>query len=310
LLQGDLKTVGRLARLATLLSPVDGPGVVHELSARLLEECDYTLEAENQERFRAALAPHPGLSVPRVFMPLTRKTVLTTELVDRLTFHEFAATASQAARDRAGALIFEAAFTSIFHHCAYNADPHPGNYLFAPDGRVTLLDFGCVKRFSPDFIAVWKRLAQSLLDGDRRRFRETWAEAGFVGRSWRFDFDHQYEAMRVLYAHLTDPRPSAFTAEAMQRTHDALVFKNKNKFRLALPPDWLFVNRLQVGMFSVLAHLGSVVSWSELFRAALALPIEPLYDKPWVPEPVAFLSPGPLPPRPAPPATPSDEALS
>ncbi len=29
-------------------------------------------------------------------------------------------------------------------HCHFNADPHPGNYLFR-DGSVVFLDFGCVQ---------------------------------------------------------------------------------------------------------------------------------------------------------------------
>jgi hypothetical protein len=32
---------------------------------------------------------------------------------------------------------------------AFNGDPHPGNYLFHRGGRVTFLDFGLVRHFSP-----------------------------------------------------------------------------------------------------------------------------------------------------------------
>ncbi|MEZ5251182.1 MAG: AarF/UbiB family protein [Ilumatobacteraceae bacterium] len=31
----------------------------------------------------------------------------------------------------------------------FNGDPHPGNYRFSPDGHVTFLDFGMVKRWAP-----------------------------------------------------------------------------------------------------------------------------------------------------------------
>ena len=30
------------------------------------------------------------------------------------------------------------------------ADPHPGNFLFLPDGRLGLIDFGCCHRFTDD----------------------------------------------------------------------------------------------------------------------------------------------------------------
>ena len=42
-------------------------------------------------------------------------------------------------------IIYRFVFSSILEHGMFNGDPHPGNYLFADDGSVTFLDFGCVK---------------------------------------------------------------------------------------------------------------------------------------------------------------------
>ena len=43
--------------------------------------------------------------------------------------------------------IYRFVFESIITNGVFNGDPHPGNYLFDDDGRVTFLDFGCVKYF-------------------------------------------------------------------------------------------------------------------------------------------------------------------
>ncbi len=187
-------------------------------------------------------------------------------------FQDFVAAAPQAARDRAGAAIYDACFTAIFRHCTYNADPHPGNYLFAESGAVTLLDFGCVKHFAPDFIAGWKRISRAILDDDRAGFRAAWIDAGFIGRRRRFDFDHQFEAMRFMYGPALATGPVRFTHDFTSAVHDRLIFQNRNKLKLALPADWLFVNRLQFGLFSVLAHLGASATWGELLRAAVEAP--------------------------------------
>jgi predicted unusual protein kinase regulating ubiquinone biosynthesis (AarF/ABC1/UbiB family) len=274
LLRADVKTIGKLARLATLLSPVDGRGIVDELAARVLEECDYTAEAANQVLFRRLLAGRPYVSVPAVRADRSTRRILSTELIERAGFQDFVQAAPQPARDRAGATIYGACFTMIFRHCTYNTDPHPGNYLFAPDGAVTLLDFGGVKRFTPAFIASWKRIARSILDDDRPAFRGAWADAGFVGRKRGFDFDHQFDAMRFLYRPALTRGPATFTSDFVSEVHDHLAFKNKNKFKLALPPDWLFVNRLQFGLFSVLAHLGATARFDLLLRDALDAPTE------------------------------------
>lgn len=269
LLRADVATVGRLARLATLLSPLDGRGLVEELAARVLDECDYVREADDQARFGALLAGDPDLVVPAVRADRSTRRVLTTALCDGLDFDGFVAAAPQAARDRAGAAIYRACFGSLFGHGVYNADPHPGNYRFTGDGRVTLLDFGCVKEFSPDFMARWKRLARAVLADDRAAFRQAWLDAGFVGRARGFDFDHQLEALRVLYRPMLATEPFRFTHAYVAEVHDRLAFRNANKLKLAMPPDWLFVNRMQFGLFSVLAHLGAAVRYDRIFRAAL-----------------------------------------
>ena len=272
LLRADIKTVGTLARFATALSPVDGRGLVEELAAHVLAECDYLAEAANQELFGRLFAGRADVAIPAVRRDRTTRRVLSTELVERDGFHDFVARAPQAARDRAGAAIYDACFTAIFRHCTYNADPHPGNYLFAGDGAVTLLDFGCVKHFEPAFIEGWKRIAHAILDDDRPAFRDAWIDAGFVGRKRKFDFDHQFDAMRFMYGPALSRSSVAFTHDFVSTVHDRLIFQNRNKLKLALPADWLFVNRLQFGLFSVLAHLGASATWGELLRAALAAP--------------------------------------
>jgi predicted unusual protein kinase regulating ubiquinone biosynthesis (AarF/ABC1/UbiB family) len=275
LLARDLTTVGRLSRLALALTGADGKGLAGELRAQILAECDYEREARNQEQLRAALADLEDVAIPGVVPALSSRRVLTTELAGGADFYRFRDAAPAAARDRAGRAIYRAAFTTIFRHRALNADPHPGNYLFAADGAVTLLDFGCVKHFPPAMVETWRRLARSILDGDRARFRDAFLEAGFVKRPRRFDFDHQLEAMRVLYAPALASQPFTFTHEWIASVHDRLIFKNQNKLRLTVPPDWLFVNRLQFGLFSVLAHLGATGDWGALFREALEAPPTP-----------------------------------
>jgi predicted unusual protein kinase regulating ubiquinone biosynthesis (AarF/ABC1/UbiB family) len=57
---------------------------------------------------------------------------------------------SQSERDAFGEKLYTISFRMYYAgRCAY-ADPHPGNYLFRDDGRVALLDFGCVPRYSDE----------------------------------------------------------------------------------------------------------------------------------------------------------------
>lgn len=280
LLASDVKTIGRLSRFALFFSNLDTPELLDELDARLQEECDYSLEALHQRYFAHALRDESAVSVPAVLSRYSSRRVLTSELAQGLGFYEFVASAEQDLKNRAAETIHRTCFHSIFHHCTYNADPHPGNYLFGADGHVTLLDFGCVKRFTPEFLGIWKRLARSICDRDLAAFRESFVEAGFVGTKRGFDFEHQFEMMQVLYQPMTSREPFRFTHQFVRDANEALTTRNKNKFKMAMGRDWLFVNRLQFGLFSLLALMDATFDVRSIFRAAIDSPSEPLYEKP------------------------------
>ena len=268
-LRSDLRAVGVLARMSAVGTRLDGGALVAELRARMLEECDYRVEARHQELFHRLWSNQQGNHVPEVVRSHSARRVLTTALVDASDFQSFCDEAPVEARNRAAEIIFRTCFETVFHRCIYNADPHPGNYLFHDDGEVTFLDFGCVRRFDPDMIDRWKRVALSVVNGDRAAFRKRYVEAGFCTDPRRFDWDHQWEVMRYLYLPFTQKEPFTYTHDYVQKSYGLMIFDNPNKARTAMPPDWLFVNRLQWGLNSVLAFLGATGPWPEIWRAAV-----------------------------------------
>ena len=61
-------------------------------------------------------------------------------------------------------------------HCIFvlgrvHADPHPGNFLFAPDGTVGVLDFGCTRALPSTFraqvVQAWSALLRAPTDPTR-----------------------------------------------------------------------------------------------------------------------------------------------
>ena len=270
--RSDLRMVGVLARLSMVGSPLDGGALAEELRARLLEECDYVREAEHQQLFAELLGRIPGAHVPAVAIERTSRRVLTTALSSARPLAELA---DQPSRDRAGQIIFRACLQLLWRSCIYNADPHPGNYLVAPDGEVTFLDFGCVRRFEPAMIATWKRLARAVLDGDRAGFSDCYRELGFVGRERKFDWDYQWDAMRYLYQPMLEPG-FRYDDAYVTRSFGILMFDNPNRMKLSMPPAWLFLNRLQWGLNSVLAQLRATGPWRELVEEQLVAPLDPV----------------------------------
>ena len=141
--------------------------VFQEIRDRLREELDYYKEAANLEFFHVALKDLDGIKVPTHFPSHSTGRVLTMSRLYGVPVSEFIEDSTEETRQRAAKNL-----VVVFHEMAYkiralHSDPHPGNYLFEPDGTVGLLDFGCVKRFDPYFIANYARTGRAGVAGNR-----------------------------------------------------------------------------------------------------------------------------------------------
>jgi ubiquinone biosynthesis protein len=143
----DLAIVADLARRASggqLATFYDLEAIVDDFSWTLRSELDYIREGHNADRLREILADRPGIVIPAVHWGLTTKTVLVMERLDgaRLAASlDFPAGVDRSRVARAGA---EALLAQVFEAGFFHADPHPGNFLVLPDGRLAILDFGMV----------------------------------------------------------------------------------------------------------------------------------------------------------------------
>ena len=272
----DLRSAKLMARVSTFGMAMDGPVIIEEIRQRMLEECDYDLEARSQETFRRIFEPLDGASAPEVVGERSSGRVLTSVLDPGVNFQTFVDTAPQEARDRAAAVIFGTCFRCIFSHCIYNADPHPGNYLLSLDGDVTFLDFGCVRHFDPTMIAAWRRVAKATLAGDAKAFRDSYVDLGFVPKPDKFDWEHQWSMMQYLYRPFLTTEPFTYTQDYVRESYGLMIFDNPNRFKTAMPSQWVFLNRLQWGLNSILAALNASARYGVLYREALDLPSDPV----------------------------------
>ena len=274
IIRSDLRNIGGMAGFALMGTAMDGAGLVDELSARLREECDYLLEAQRQNAIRALWNTREGSQVPAVYPERCAPVVLTSDWVEGLGFRIFRDSADATVRQRAGRIIFHNVFDGIFRRGFFNGDPHPGNYMFSPTGDVTFLDFGCVKVFNDDLLARWKRMAKTVLDDDRRGFESAILALGFVGDRRGFDFDFQWRVMRHVYKPFKAREGFRYTAEYVAESNRLLLWQNENRRAACIPPDMLFVNRLQWGLNSLLADLGVEGVFHDIFREAVESPVE------------------------------------
>jgi predicted unusual protein kinase regulating ubiquinone biosynthesis (AarF/ABC1/UbiB family) len=128
-----------------------------ELRGRLSEELDYTQEAEHTTWFRERILS-PWVRIPRVYDEHSTRHILVTERLPGKHLTAWLATSpSREAREHYGQLLVELFHHSVFNLRFFHADPNFGNYLFADNGQLGVIDFGCVRRLDAQAVEALRR---------------------------------------------------------------------------------------------------------------------------------------------------------
>jgi predicted unusual protein kinase regulating ubiquinone biosynthesis (AarF/ABC1/UbiB family) len=265
-IRADLDNSATLLSVIRLAFPsLDATAVVEELRSRIGEELDYVLEARNQTMFAAYFADHPFIHVPGVVDELSTRRVLTSELVVGARYEEVTGW-SQEERDLAGETIFRFVFSGLYELHVFNGDPHPGNYIFHPGGRVTFLDFGLVKWFEPADVDLLARMVQTAVTSpDDHEFRAAVENAGFLRRDPSLSDAEIAGYFRHYYELVIDDRVTNFSTDyattTLRHFFDASdrVVKRAN-----VPPSFVVLQRINLGLYAVLAGLDATGNWRRI----------------------------------------------
>ena len=123
--------------------------LIDELGKRVFEEMDYCNEASNAEGFAALHAHNPRIAVPRIYRHATARRVLTMEWIDGVKLTNLEAVRELGIDpDDMVSVGVNCSLQQLLEHGFFHADPHPGNLLALPDGRLAYLDFGMMSEVS------------------------------------------------------------------------------------------------------------------------------------------------------------------
>ncbi|GAB2267254.1 hypothetical protein Dimus_002239 [Dionaea muscipula] len=141
-----IRNLGLVLRKFPQIS-IDVVGLVDEWAARFFEELDYINEGENGMLFAEMMRKDlPQVVVPKTYDKFTSRKVLTTQWIEGEKL-------SQSTAGDVGELVNVGVIcylkqlldTGFFH-----ADPHPGNLIRTPEGKLAILDFGLVTKLTDD----------------------------------------------------------------------------------------------------------------------------------------------------------------
>jgi len=268
--ESDLRNAGVVEAMVGTFLPrdVDTKRVFNDVRDRFREELDYINEANNQRVFARIHANDPQIVVPDVIEDRSSRRVLTTVFVTGTNLSE-AMTQPEPERAQYCSTLWRFAFKSLLRSGMFNADPHPGNFIFLERGRIAFIDFGCVQRLDEPLRVAANRVHRAALQRNETDFALQVARMlGTRGGSYeRAVVEYVRRGLSPVFE-----SPFRVTPEYVKsivlgiRPLKSELFAKDKSF--VMPPRGLaFLNRLQFGLYSLLAKLDATIDYAAIEAA-------------------------------------------
>jgi ubiquinone biosynthesis protein len=266
-IEADLNFLGDVAAAVhdrvPALRHYNFPGLAREFRAILQEELLYTLEGHNADRLRENLARHPDgelIQVPGVIWELTTRRVLTMERGAGVRVERAAELRPAVDRRGLAAALGRSLLRQVFLDGFFHGDPHQGNVLISPEGRLLLLDFGTVGRLDRRLRRLLTELVISLFDEDMDGVTHLLCQIGAVGEETDLG-ELRRDLGRLIGRYYFLPRRELRLGELLARML-GVVFHH----RITLPPELSLLSKAFIAAEGVGLQLDPEFDFNELAR--------------------------------------------
>lgn len=261
-LKSDFRQLARMTKMFSILTPgLDVKPLLAEMEDRLNDELDYIRESQAQRTFAAAYEGDPDFVIPHVLAASDH--VIISEWLAGTKLSDVITTGTEAERNRAGELYFQFLLSGPARAGLLHADPHPGNYLVTPDGKLGILDFGAHSALPEGFpTAIGRIISVALAGDDPEEVVRGLRHEGFIKPQVKIN------ALDVadFFSPLIDPLRKDefhFTREwiraEFQRIRDPRDGDLGLSMRFNMPPQYLLIHRVWMGSTAVLCQLDATI---------------------------------------------------
>jgi predicted unusual protein kinase regulating ubiquinone biosynthesis (AarF/ABC1/UbiB family) len=268
--RADMQNLGIILRLMKRVAPgLDVKAIGEEVRARIYEELDYELEAQNQRSMARIYRGHPFIVIPDVITRLSRERVIVQEYVTGRGFEELKRL-PQDERNRIAEIVFRFFFGSLYRHRQFSGDPHPGNFLLLDDGRMAFLDFGLFKRMSDEAVDFELTCQRAYIEDDAQTLMKLFTEQGFITNPDRItpeglmaqidDSTWWYSRDEVVQL---DPGIATKIAIEMADMRSSHYHQMRHE---SLPSEHLFARRVEMLTMAVLSQLRAEGNFHRIAR--------------------------------------------
>jgi predicted unusual protein kinase regulating ubiquinone biosynthesis (AarF/ABC1/UbiB family) len=280
----DLKLAKPIAMRLMNIKAKDLGRYMAEVEERLLEETDYELELRRSMEITMQCAPLKNLVFPKYYPEFSSKRVISMDWVEGQHLSEWVKTnPSQEERNRIGQALWDFYDYQIHTLRKVHADPHPGNFIITPEGKLAVIDFGCIKEIPNEFYFDYFRLMEPGITARTEDFLKLLEKLEFFHPS---DSPREKEYFTDVFTRMVNLLGQPFG-------HDDFDFSNKEYFSAIYElgdeigrdkqfrksnaargsRHGIYINRTYFGLYNILHLVGARVNskvppTSELFARA------------------------------------------
>lgn len=262
----DLALVKPIAIKMFNIKGKDSDKYFKEVEDKLVEETNYLLEIEQSKAIVAACRHIPNLKFPSYYTELSSERIITMDYMKGEHLSEFVThNTDQKLSNQLGQALWDFYMFQIHNLRKVHADPHPGNFLISPDGKLIALDFGCMKHIPEEFYVPYFELAKKESLEDKELFNQKLYELEILRKD---DTQEEIEFFSAMFHELlslftqpfhsetfnfSDPEFFNKVGEMGQRYSKSTELRNMNGNRGS--KHFIYINRTFFGLYNLMFDL-------------------------------------------------------
>lgn len=264
--RSDLAMVKPIALSMFNLNPVEYDEFIQEVEMRMIEETDYELELSRSIELSEQTKGIDNLIFPKYYPEYSCSKILVMDWLDGEPLGEYLKRPVRKEEgNRLGQAMWDFYHFQMHKLMAVHADPHPGNFIITKDGKLGIIDFGCVKVIPRAFYDTYFQLHDPDLLLDEKKKLRVFYELRFIypedsARDKAFFnelFTQLVELLALPFHHKSFDFADSSYFETLYAFGEKL--SNMKELRESTRPrgvrDAIYVNRTYFGLFNLLHDL-------------------------------------------------------
>lgn len=239
--------------------------ILDEFSKTLLEELNFVNEGQNTEKI-AQFNKQGIFIIPKVYWEFSNATVLTLEFISGVSLYQIIEAKNSSSQyleynlSMIASQLSQGLLQQILIDGYFHGDPHPGNILLSPEGKIALIDFGILGTLTDSMRYQLAHLIDALIRGKDVRLLEVISQMGIVPEAMdRAQFLEDILALRS--KHLLKTKGKRAISEAVRD-----FFNIINRHGIYIPSEFVLIGKSLLTLDGILYQLDPDLSLVELVK--------------------------------------------